>query len=141
MEKRIKYVYLIKEKDTHNVVYVGETYNVKRRFWQHMSNGFPKSGYYPEAVAEFEDRKDAISLEAELKRKYNLPTTETDRAGHWNKPKPMVVHTISGDYVGDYYSVQDAVRRLDLIKCDVYHCLAGRTKQHKGYTFQYKPLI
>jgi predicted GIY-YIG superfamily endonuclease len=138
MEMRNKFVYLLKNVNTDEVLYVGETYDVEARWKKHTRWNFDRATTYYEIVAEFEDRKDAISLEAELKRKYNLPTTETDRAKHWNKPKPIVVHTISGDFVGEYYAIQDAVRRLDLIKADVYHCLAGRCKQHKGYTFRYK---
>jgi predicted GIY-YIG superfamily endonuclease len=135
---RNKYVYMLRDTTTDEVVYVGETYDVRRRWMQHTQSDFPRDTTSYEVVAEYKHRKDAITLEAELKKKYGLPPTESQRAGHWNKPRPILVHKVNGTYVGEYYAIQDAVRRLDLIKCDVYHVLAGRNKQHKGYTFQYK---
>lgn len=139
MENRIKYVYVIKDKDTQKVTYVGETFDVKRRGYQLKHEGILTNNSVMEVVGEFQKRKDALSLEAELKHKYGIPHHEALRAAHWNKPKPIVVYKKdTNELVGEYYCVQDAVRRLDLIKCDVYHVLAGRCKQHKGYTFQYK---
>lgn len=139
MEKKNKYVYIIKDPLMNKVVWVGESVDTKRRLYQLKYDGKVPKHSEIEIVAEFENRKDAISLEAELKHKYGLPHTEGLRAGHWNKPKPIIVHKKDTDeFVGEYYCVQDAVRRLDLTKCCVYHALAGRTTHHRGYTFQYK---
>lgn len=139
MENKNIYVYTLIDTLTNKVVYVGETIDIKRRWLEHTRYNFPRSTTDLEVIAEFDKRKDALSLEAELKHKYGIPHTEALRAGHWNKPKPIVVHKKdTNEWVGEYYCVQDAVRRLDLTKCCVYHALAGRTTHHKGYTFKYK---
>jgi predicted GIY-YIG superfamily endonuclease len=133
-----KWVYLIRQKSDNKVVYVGESYTPIQRFYKYGSKyKVSTKDLVLEYVQEFEDRKDALTKERELKLLYGLEHTESTRAHHLATPKPLLVFK-DGELIGEYYAIQQAVRTLKLIKCDVYHCLAGRVKQHKGYTFQYK---
>lgn len=50
--------------------------------------------------------------------------------------KPLVVMTKSGDYVTTLYGTIQ-IKEFGLDQGSVMGCLAGRRKQHKGYTFKY----
>ena len=137
-DTRERYVYLIREKDTDKVVYVGETINPKRRFYQHTCScgDYDRKEHYYEIHSEHKERKDAISMEAGLKKEYGIPHTESSRAWHWNKPKPIKAY-YKGDYVGEYYAIKECSRQLNLNKPNIVQVLRGWTKQYKGYTFEY----
>lgn len=52
--------------------------------------------------------------------------------------KPFLVHTLSGDFVGEWLSQNSCARELGLSVGHINHCLHGKRKSHKGYKFQYK---
>jgi len=50
--------------------------------------------------------------------------------------KPLVVMTKTGEYVTTLYGTTQ-IKEFGLDQGSVMGCLAGRRKQHKGYTFKY----
>jgi hypothetical protein len=135
---RIKWVYEIVNTETNRPVHIGESYNPKKRWYDITKKlDLDRETHQLRSIKGFLDRRDAISFEREQKLLWGLPHTEGTRIYHLSKPKPVLVYK-GGQLIGEYYAIQEAVRQLKLVKCDVYHVLAGRNKQHKGYTFQYK---
>jgi len=59
-----------------NILYVGETTSTKDRFYHHRKTRFPNQQILMHEVAYFNNRKDARSLEEELKIQYGFPITE-----------------------------------------------------------------
>ena len=50
---------------------------------------------------------------------------------------PIIVYRKSDNsYVGEYPSVTDCARELDIESADIFHCLSDRQKSTKGYTFK-----
>lgn len=135
---KTKWVYMIWDKITDRPIHIGESVDPQNRWYGNTKKyNLSKDTHELRYIEEFGDRRDALCKERELKIEWGLEHTEGTRAHHLSQPKPLQVFR-DGKLVGEYYSIQEGVRRLKLVKCDVYHCLAGRTKHHQGYTFQYK---
>lgn len=132
------YVYLIKDKETDKVHYVGESVNPQRRFYQHTckDGAFNRKDFYYEIHSEWKDRRASLSTEGFLKREHNLEHTESTRCWHWNRPKP--IRAYKGDeLVGEYYAIKECARRLEINKPNIVQVLTGWAKTYKGYTFEY----
>ena len=136
--KKTKWIYMIWDKNNDRPVYIGESVNPMARWYSNTKKlDLSRDTHELRYIEEFDDRRDALTKERELKLFYGLEHTEGTRAHHLSKPKPLLVFK-DGKLIGEYYAIQQAVRTLKLTKCDVYHCLAGRTKTHRGYTYQYR---
>lgn len=51
---------------------------------------------------------------------------------------PVVVHTVEGEFVGEYPMAKEAARALHLSPTGVYRCLHGKQSQTSGYVITYK---
>lgn len=51
--------------------------------------------------------------------------------------RPFLVHTVSGEFVGEWLSQNCCARELGLSVSHINNCLHGKRKSHKGYKFQY----
>lgn len=126
---------------------VGETYRPEFRMNQHTRiKGHCHGKYYGRQdlimniVAEFDNRKDARKLETELKLSYGLQRTERDRdiKNLNNPPKITLVYKTDGTFVGEYESLNECVRKLELSLGNAYMVCSGKSKQTKGYIIKYK---
>lgn len=52
--------------------------------------------------------------------------------------KPFLVHTVDGDFVGEWLTQHSCASELGLSVGHINHCLHGKRKSHKGYKFHYK---
>ena len=134
---------------------VGETIKPKLRMYQHTKNkrGSGCGKYYGRQdlvmniVAEFDNRKDALLLEGKLKLEYGLPWTEKQRdikggilgSIHGKKQsKSVIVHKTDGSFIGEYYSLNECARVLNLNVGVISLVCNGKCKQTKGYIIKYK---
>lgn len=84
-------VYKIVEKENSNVVYVGESNNLYKRWSWHTNKygQFNKEDYELISVKEFDERKDARDYETLLKKKYGFELTEITRSKVKSKGKSI----------------------------------------------------
>lgn len=54
-----------------------------------------------------------------------------------NRPKTILAFTVEGVFVGEYETVRDAYKSLNLDDTSIYRCCMGIRSSHKGYTFRY----
>lgn len=55
-----------------------------------------------------------------------------------NNSKCVLAYKLNGDFVGEYISIAEAARRLNITNNYVSKNLIGMVKQCKGYYFKYK---
>ena len=141
------------------VEYVGETYRPNVRFNEHIkhkplsSSGkgkfYSRQDIIMNLVQEFDNRKDARKFETELKIINGLPPTEKNRSIKTGKKigkkngikscsKEVVVYKLDGTFVGEYYSVRECSRLLQLNQGNLSSILSKKLKSTKGYTIKYK---
>lgn len=157
-----------------SVEYVGETTKPKYRLYQHTKTkpiegckGFGRfygrQDIIMNIVQEFDNRRDALKLETELKIIHGLPTTEKDRpskagkiggpiggnrhkeSGHIYKLAADIAEktrisvrafTIDGTFVGEYKSQSECADKLNVFHTRIREILKGKRKSTKGYTFK-----
>jgi group I intron endonuclease len=54
--------------------------------------------------------------------------------------KLFIVKTKGGEYIGEWLTQHECERELNLSVSHINHCLHGKRKSHKGYTFSYKEI-
>ena len=99
-------VYLIRHISTGQVLYVGKTNNFKRRAYQHLSlntnskewlSSIGTGNVLIEAVAEFDNKSDALKYEDELILKYNTITN-----GYNNNRSGLIASENKDEYNREY---------------------------------------
>ena len=125
------------------VEYVGQSCDLKARMANHKA---PKGKFkgrndiFMNIVAEFDNVSDAFDYECLLQTQYGF---KTDRHSHSNNksyrlPDPILVYDLSGNFIGEYPSLCNTSKLLNINKSAIRSVLIGNYKQCKGYIFKYK---
>lgn len=132
------------------VEYVGETKNPKKRMYQHTTwkphpshkNGkfYGRQDLIMNIVHEFTNRKDAVKLEGELKIIYDITWSEGIRGKNvgLSNSESILAYKTDGTFVGEYYSHNEASRKLGIPQNSISRIVSRKQKQSKGYTFKKK---
>ena len=141
------------------VEYVGESKNPYIRFRQHT-----KSKYEPHrsmgifhgrqdlilnVVSVYDNHKDALNLEAKLKKDYGFALTEKlgkIKGGRIGGPigggigykRPILQFDKTNTLIKKYESVSEAARELDIPNSSITDCAKGRRKQTRGFIWKYE---
>ena len=131
-------VYIIKHIGTGTVLYVGSTRNFKRRTYQHLSlksnskywlSSIGTNNVTIEAVAEFDNKVDALKYEDELILKY-----DTINNGYNNRRSGLIFEENPEEYqrkyCREYYQKNDKYREC----VREYH----KTDKYRGYQREYQ---
>lgn len=120
------------------VEYVGETVNIPNRWEQHIcisGKFFNRKDVSLRIVNMFDNKIDAFNYQCELQKKYGL---SIDKSSFTN----IGIYCYDYDtmkFMYEFNSITDATDFLNIKhKSSITHVLKGRSKQCKGYYFEYK---
>ena len=140
------------------IEYIGKTCNPKRRLTQHTKerqNGYNGHGKFfgrkdltINIVKEFDSNKDALRFEGEHKINKGFEWNERNnkvklgkRLAQFqikNKSKEVLVYIHkTNSFVGKFYSISEAIRKLQLNEGNTYSVLKGRANSTLGYRLEY----
>lgn len=125
------------------IEYVGKSCNLKARMANHKCiNGrfTGRSDIFMNVVADFDNVSDAFDYECSLQTEYGF---KSDRHSHTHKssygpPNEILVYDLSGNFIGEYPSLCNTSKLLNVNKSAIRSVLIGDYKQCKGYIFKYK---
>ena len=116
-----------------DIEYIGQSKNPLFRFkYNHLRDRF-KDRYdlSIHIIKEFNNLTDALDYECEMKTKYGFKCSEK-LTGHI----PIQVYTKQNKFVGNYISLSEASKELNLDISGISYVLNGIRKSHKGYIFK-----
>jgi predicted GIY-YIG superfamily endonuclease len=125
-----------------NILYVGETINIKDRFYKHTKckRVSPGTGKFKGQliffyeVAYFNNRKDARSLEEELKIQYGFPITERTTIKKSNAVRKNMLKMLEARKHNEIWRQKSSANGTK--QCTIIHICPRCKKTGKGPKFQ-----
>ena len=136
---KTKTVYLLRNKDTKEVEYVGCSQNPKRRLYQHTrvkpiySKGegkfYGRTNLELVPVKEFTDKMEAYHYEGKLKKQYGFEWTESIA----NSIEVEIFDFKTKKSVGTFTSINQAAIKLNINYGNLGSVMRGKRKHANGY--------
>ena len=142
------------------IEYIGCSYRPKERYYAHTCiNGkfYGRNDIEVKIIKSFNNRLDALTFEGEHKIKNGFEWSEDvgrKKAGAMGgKISGKLVGKMNGirgssksvniydystnEFIGNYYSIREAARQLNVYQSPLTAVAKGKYKQHKGYKVEY----
>jgi len=115
-----------------NGEFVGEFVNVKRFC---RENNVERKSIWAVLSGKY---KCASAFFAFYKKDFKIEKLEAVLKTHRNKNMPFTVHTVKGEYIGEWTSQKACTEALGIGRNNICSCLKGKRKTCKGFVFKYK---